>query len=420
MNGLVLYAGTNALSPAAIAAHDPQLGTRPPRVAGVPEAEAAAARAVAAAMRIPTADVRLPTATLANLAVYVALTDPGDTLAALPPWAGSHASHRADGAAGARGLRVVELPYDAERLDVDLDALPDFLARERPRLIVIGGTLMLFPHRLAPLVELAHTAEAAVLYDASHIAGLIAGGTFQDPLGDGADAMTFSTYKSFGGPPGGVIAAGDPAVTASVTGLTTNYNAGRLAALAVAAEELRRFGRDYARACIANARRLGAGLTAAGLEVLAAERGYTESHHLAVMAPEADPLARAAPGADSFAPDAAASRTDPLAPAAAVSGTDSLESDAAAFAATRLAAADIHASAALAPGPDGPVPVPVLRFGTQELTRRGFDEADMDEVAALLARVLVDGEPPERVREDVHALRARRSGIAFGFGEAPR
>jgi glycine hydroxymethyltransferase len=354
-DGLVLYAGTNALSPAVEAAHDPQIATRPPGVGFIDEIAAIAARAVAAVMRAPQAEIRPPSATIANLAVYAALTEPGDTIAALPERAGGHASHHASGAAGVRGLRVVELPY--ADFDVDLARLEPFLAREKPRLIVVGGTLMLFPYRLQALVELARAANAQVLYDASHVAGLIAGGAFQDPLREGAGIMTFSTYKSFGGPPGGAIAAPDPdiaeAITKAVTGLTTNYDAGRLVPLTIAAAELQRTGGQYARACIANARRLGAALAARGLDVLAADRGYTASHHLAVHAPAAS--------------------------------------------AARLADAGIHASAATAT---------VLRLGTQELTRRGFGEAAMDDVADLMGRVLLDGEPPSAVREDVRALRA--------------
>jgi glycine hydroxymethyltransferase len=350
---LVLYAGTNALSPAVKAAHDPQISTRPPGVGYVDEIAAIAAQAVAAAMRAPHAEIRPPSATIANLAVYAALTEPGDTIAALPDWAGGHASHHANGAAGVRGLRVVELPY--ADFDVDVARLEPFLARERPRLIVVGGTLMLFPHRLAPLVEIARATDARVLYDASHVAGLIAGGAFQDPLAEGADVMTFSTYKSFGGPPGGAIIASAPdltaALTRAVTGLTTNYDAGRLVPLTIAATELRRSGGRYAHACIANAQRLGAALAARGFDVLAADRGYTASHHLAVHA------------------------------GAAVA---------------RLAEAGIHASAATAN---------VLRLGTQELTRRGFGEAAMDTIADLMARVLVHGESPATVREDVRALR---------------
>src|SRR5262249_20649491 len=104
--------------------------------------------AVAGLMRARFAEVRPTSATLANLAVYAALARPGDTIAALPDWAGGHLSHHAAGAPGIRGLRVAELPYDAAELDVDLERLPAFLDRERPVLVVVGASLMLRPHRL--------------------------------------------------------------------------------------------------------------------------------------------------------------------------------------------------------------------------------------------------------------------------------
>jgi glycine/serine hydroxymethyltransferase len=71
---------------------------------------------------------------------------------------------------------------------------------------------MLRAHRVAAIAERVHAAGARLLYDASHVAGLVAEGRFQAPLRDGADLMTFSTYKSFGGPAGGVIVGDDAAV----------------------------------------------------------------------------------------------------------------------------------------------------------------------------------------------------------------
>ena len=99
--------------------------------------EVAASEAIARVMGARFAEVRATSATLANLAVYTALAQPGDTIAVLAGWAGGHLSHHAVGAPGVRGLRVVELPYDDEALDVDVDALDGFLARERPALV--GG-----------------------------------------------------------------------------------------------------------------------------------------------------------------------------------------------------------------------------------------------------------------------------------------
>ena len=379
--GLVLYAGTNVMSDAVAAAHDPAIGIRPslgdpaekvqPGLEDLEVLEVLTTRAVAATMRARHADARVQSATLANLAVYAGLTEVGATIAALPRWGGGHFSHHPEGAAGIRGHRVVELPYDPAAHDVDVDALPGFLERERPELVVLGGTVMLFPHRLGPIVECVRAIGARVLYDASHVAGLIAGGRFQDPLADGVDVVTFSTYKSYGGPPGGAIATNDPELAERVfsavyPGLTANYDAGRFRSLGLAAAELLGGGAEYAARCIDSARALAHALSHAGQIVAGANRGFTESHHVAIVLPEAMT---------------------------------------AEWAVGRLARAGLYVSSTHVPSAEGPVAA--LRLGTQELVKRGFGPGDMSEIATLIARVLVQGEPPCEVRPDVAALQRR-------------
>ncbi|HEX6026990.1 MAG TPA: hypothetical protein VFZ00_33640 [Solirubrobacter sp.] len=326
---LNLYAGTNAGG---------GLGARPslgdpgeklqPGVDDLDVLEVLTTAAVAESMRAPHADVRVQSATLANLAVYAGLTPVGATIAALPPDGGGHFSHHEHGAAGIRGHRVVYLPY--RDFDVDLDALPAFLEREKPQLIVLGGALMLFPHRLREVAACG----IPILYDASHMAGLIAGGRFQDPLAEGAAVMTFSTYKSYGGPPGGAIVTRDPNVAERVfkavyPGLTANYDASRLRGLLEAAM---RPHAEYADRCIWTAQALARALHEGGLRVAAAERGFTQSHHVAV-----------------------------------------LDADAA-----RLERAGIYAS----------MTGPYLRLGTQELVTRGYGPEDMPAVAEQIIRAL--------------------------------
>ena len=252
---------------------------------------------------------------------------------------------------------------------VDLDALPAFLERERPALIALGGSLMLFPHRLKRIAPIARAAGARVLYDASHVAGLIAGGRFQDPLGDGVDVVTFSTYKSFGGPPGGVIATNDTELAQRISaavypGLTANYDAGRFRALGIAAAALLEYGTEYAARCIDSAQALARSLHDHGLRVAGADRGFTDSHHVAIALPDA------------------------------TSGGSAVG---------RLARAGVFLSATQIGSANGPVAA--LRLGTQELVRRGFGPSDMAAVAGLITRVLAGGEAPCDVRPDVVALR---------------
>lgn len=298
-DGIVLYAGTNTMSERARAAHEISLGSRPSMgwpgekfQTGLDELdvlEVLAPLQVAALMGGEFAEVRLQSATMANLACYTAFARPGDTVAVLPEAAGGHASHHSQGAAGIRGLRVVDLPYDAGRFDIDYDALPAFLREQRPALVVVGASLMLFPHDVGRVRAACDEVGAVLVYDASHMAGLIAGRRFQRPLDEGAHVVTMSTYKSFGGPPGAAIVTREEDLarrvsTAAYPGLTANYDASRLAPLAVAAAEHAVGGPAYADRCIANAKALAAALEGEGFAVAASHLGWTVSHHVAVDA----------------------------------------------------------------------------------------------------------------------------------------
>jgi glycine hydroxymethyltransferase len=385
-DALLLYAGGNVPGPAA-GGVDPRLLSGQPSMgypgdkyqAGLEHldvVEVTVARLVAETMGARFAEVRPTSATLANLAVYTALAEPGDTIAVLPDWAGGHLSHHAGGAPGVRGLRIAELPYDTAALDVDLDRLPEMLAREDPVLVVVGGSLMLRPHRLQAIAEAVHAHGARLLYDASHVAGLVAEGRFQAPLREGADLLTFSTYKSFGGPAGGVVAGDDENLMARVAravypGLTANYDLARLLPLGAAALEHRTAGGRYADACIANARRLEGALAREGLDVLGAATGSTCSHHVAV--------------------DVRATGGGPAA-------------------ARRLAEVNVLLSEIGCPAPDGPDPRGAIRIGTQTVTRQGFGEADMPDVGRVLAAGLRGSRDPADLRDEVAAIRRRHTG----------
>ena len=376
---LQLYAGTNVPSPLVASLYEAALAAQPSM--GYPGAkyqaglepidvvEVTAAAAVSRVMRASFAEVRPTSATLANLAVYTALTEPGDTIAVLPDWAGGHLSHHAIGVPGVRGLRVAPLPYDRELLDVDVDALDGFLGREAPRLVVVGASLMLFAHRLPEISAIVHGHGIPLLYDASHVAGLIAEQRFQDPLREGADLMTFSTYKSFGGPPGGAIVTDDEALAKRVSdavypSLVANYDVSRLVPLAAAALEREASAGAYADQCVVNAKALAHALAAEGFDVLGPARGYTDSHHVAVRVGD---------------------------------GTG---------AALRLAEGNLLTSEIGVPVD----PAGGIRIGTQAITRQGFVADDMAAIASACAGALLHDRD---VRPEVAQIRSRHTGLRW-------
>ena len=334
------------------------------------------------ALRADYADHRLCASMIGNLAVYTALTQPGDTVMTAAQPVGGHSSNRADGPAGVRGLRIVDIPFTPD-LDVDLDAFRRSAERERPRLVALGMSMTLFPLPCREMAEAIAPWGGKLFFDGAHQLGLIAGGQFQDPLTEGACVLTGSAGKTWSGPQSGIMAWNDPSLTERLTWsvfpvLAATHQVNRVAALAVSAAEMIEFGRAYMSQIVRNAQALGRALERRGIPVLGARRGYTRTHQV-------------------------------IADVRAYGG--GLE------VAHRLARANVVTNKNLIPGddpaqwdrPSG------LRIGTIEITRLGMTEPDMDRVAELMSRVLVAGEPPERVAEDVVALRAGHQTLYYCF-----
>lgn len=101
-------------------------------------------------------------------------------------------------------MRIVDAPILADGYTIDADALLALAKAEKPKLITVGASLNLHEHPVAEIRAVADTVGAKVMFDAAHQCGIIAGKAWRDPLAEGAHFMTMSTYKSLGGPAGGV------------------------------------------------------------------------------------------------------------------------------------------------------------------------------------------------------------------------
>ncbi|MEZ5097740.1 MAG: DegT/DnrJ/EryC1/StrS family aminotransferase [Nocardioides sp.] len=278
--------------------------------------------------------------------------------------------------------RTVDAPVDAAGYTVDVEGLARLAREVRPALITLGGSLNLFPHPVSAVREIADEVGARVLFDAAHVCGMIAGGVWPNPLAAGAHLMTMSTYKSLGGPAGGLVLTDDPELAERVSriaypGLTANFDAGRVAALAVTLADWLVAGGHYARAMVAAARALAAELGARGVPVHAAERGGTSSHQLAVLAA-------------GYGGGQRASR--------------------------RLRAAHLLTCGIGLPLPPVDGDLNGLRLGTPEAVRIGLAAADMPELADLVARGLdptATAADLALVGAEVTAFRGRCAGVHF-------
>ncbi len=379
-----LYAGTNIMNPRAARFQVSSVGSRPSLgypsdkyETGLQYAEQLEIMAVEIIRRIfkcEYVEFRVGSGSLANLYAYMACTKPGDRIMALPDAAAGHVTHHLAGAAGLYGLEIFDVPFDGANMAVDLVQLEQEARRIKPKLIILGGSLALFPYPVKEARRIADEVGAYLMFDAAHLSGIIAGGCFQAPLAEGAHLMTCSTYKSFGGPPGGLVMTNEPELAERLDkiaypGLTANFDLSRTASLLVAAADILEFGPAYARTCIANAQKLAAELAERGCPVQGAPgKGFTQSHHVALPAAQ-------------WGGGTAGSRL--------------------------LEKANILTSGIGLPLPEVPGDFNGLRIGTQEITRWGMTPDDMPELAELIARVLVKGEDPAGVRPDVLDFRAR-------------
>lgn len=349
----------------------------------IDEIEALCVELLKQVFRARYADHRLIASMIGNLAVYTALTEPGDVIMSLSQPFGGHSSNRNDGPAGVRGLKIVDIPFDPVELEVDLDLFRKVAPLVRPRLVALGASMTLFPFPLRKMQKVIAEWGGRLFFDGAHQLGLVAGGQFQDPLREGAAVMTGSAGKTFSGPQSGIIVWDDPTLTEPLTHaifpvLAATHQVNRVAALAVSAAELLAFGREYMAQIVRNAQALGAALDRRGIPMLGAHKGYTTTHQVIA---------------------------------------DVRQFGGGLQVAQQLARANIITNKNLIPAdrpedwdhPGG------LRMGTIEITRLGLGEAQMETIADFIARVLVERVEPETVCDNESAFRQPYQTLYYCF-----
>ncbi|MEX0348070.1 MAG: serine hydroxymethyltransferase [Paracoccaceae bacterium] len=294
-----LNPATNVMNPKAEALLASGIGSRPSLgypgdkyemgLEAIEEIEIIAAELCADVFDAEFAEVRVPSGAIANLYGFMATCKPGDTIIAPPASIGGHVTHHTAGCAGLYGLRTIEAPVSADGYTFDLDRLRDQAKTERPKLITVGGSLNLFEHPVAEVRAIADEVGAKVMFDAAHQCGIIAGRAWSNPLQEGAHFMTMSTYKSLGGPAGGLIVSNDAEMAKALDaiafpGMTANFDAAKTAALAITMLDWKDFGPAYAQEMIAMAKALANAVDAQGIPVFAGKYGFTNSHQFAVLA----------------------------------------------------------------------------------------------------------------------------------------
>ena len=342
----------------------------------VDEVEDLARERVKALFGADHANVQPHSGANANMAVYQALLEPGDTVLGLSLDHGGHLTHGSPVNASGRLYNFVSYGLTGSDERIDMDELRDKARAARPKMIVAGATAYPRIIEAAPLREIADEVGAVLMFDAAHIAGLIAGGVHPNPVPH-CDIVTFTTHKTLRGPRGGCIltreeyaAAIDKAIFPGSQGGPLEHH---IAAKAVAFREAAdpSFA-DYARQIVTNASALAAALVGYGLRLVT---GGTDNHLMVV-------------DLRTFDDD--------------ITG---------AVAQTVLDRAGITLNKNTVPDdPRSPFVASGVRIGTPSTTTQGMAEPEMAEIADLMVRTLRgrdDDAAVAAVRADVNALCAR-------------
>ncbi|MCK5044818.1 serine hydroxymethyltransferase [Candidatus Parcubacteria bacterium] len=328
-------------------------------------------------------DIRPISGTSANLAVFAALSDRGDKILTLGIQGGSHVSHEEPGAAGLLGLQVFHLAFDQQELALDLNKVEQQIMEIRPKFVVLGGSVILFPQPVREIKEMCQRVGALLIYDAAHVFGLITAGFFQNPLAEGADIITSSSHKTFPGPQGGIILGNiDEELQKKIRwkvfpGVLSNHHLHRIPALYLTLLEMQKFGKDYVAQILKNAKKLAEELYDYGFDVLGKRKGFTASHQIAVDVSKQG-------GGDIVAKE--------------------------------LENVNIILNKNILPW-DGANPKDPsgIRIGVQEMTRYGMKENEMKQIAKLMKETLLDKKNPDKMRKKATWLRRNFQKIKYCF-----
>jgi len=325
------------------------------------------------------AEFRVPSGAIANLYAFMATTEPHDTIIAPPPSIGGHVTHHKGGSAGLYRLNTISAPVDQTGYTIDIDALRKLAHEVKPKLITVGGSLNLFHHPIAQVRAIADEVGAKVLFDAAHLCGMIAGKVWPQPLVEGAHLMTFSTYKSLGGPAGGLIVTNDDEIAQKLDaiaypGLTANFDAAKTAALGITLQDWKSVGRDYAQMMVKTSQALAQHLQNLGVNIFANDKGFTTSHQFAILA-------------------------------APYGGGQT--------AARRMGEAGLLACGIGLPVEQVEGDLNGLRIGTPEIVRIGMKVEHMQDLAEFIARSLDTSAEPKSIQREITEWRKQFSGVHY-------
>ena len=319
----------------------------------------------------------------ANLALYLAYCEPGDTVLGMALPMGGHLTHGWSVSATGKWFRAVQYGVRSDTGRVDLDEVRALAKAERPKLLFCGGTAVPRAIEFAAFAEIAREVGAVLVADVAHVAGLIAGGAHASPVGH-ADVISTTTHKTLRGPRGAILMSGSKHATAVDRAVFPGLQGGphnhTTAAIAVALREAEQPAfADYARQVVVNAKALADGLLARGFDLVS---GGTDNHLLLIDLTSKGVTGRSAAQALDRARITTNANTVPFDPRSAFD-------------------------------PSG------IRLGTPAVTTRGMGEAEMAILAEWIGRAVEAAKSGDEPRLAQLSREVRELAAAFPIPDVP-
>lgn len=306
--------------------------------------------------------------------IFSSLSNPNDNIYIIPPSLGGHASTQHN--CTILGRNAIYLPINSTSLQFDKEKIERIFKKFHPKLIYLDYTLICFYTNPEELIRIAHQYNALVVYDASHVLGLIAGKTFPNPLESGVDCLCGSTHKTFPGPQKAIFLTNNEFIHKHIKKVGYDFissvHLNNVLALYVATIEMQKYGNTYAKQIIENSKALGERLSQRGICIPTYEQGISQTHQVWIKIASPQLIYES------------------------------------------LAKFGINTNCMRIPGVNGLG----LRLGTAEVTRLGMKEQEMYIIADLIADIIQNN--TQTARSSIISLTKRFSHVLYSIDDEQR
>ncbi|MGC8565195.1 MAG: serine hydroxymethyltransferase [Thermoplasmata archaeon] len=237
------------------------------------------------------AEIRPLSGHISAMIALLSSTKKNGKIMAIDPEFGGYDGYSKNYMADMFSMNYEPIPFDTEVWNIDYEKFTDKVKKFKPDTVILGASYMLFPYDLKFLSDLSLDYSFNLIYDASHVMGLVAGKNFQEDIFRYSDIVYGSTHKTFFGPQGGILLTNNEdmyeKIEKNIVWRTMdNYHLNRVAALVQAMEEMKRHGKNYSKSVIKNSITLAKLLDESGFGIKSFNGRYTSSHQIFIEHPE--------------------------------------------------------------------------------------------------------------------------------------